>query len=254
MDTLVCIRAVEREPPRVRPGAAGPVFERTGTPVINECDDYAIDEAIRLKRLAGGKLTAVTVGPLRAADVLYLALAKGADDALRVDLDTDDPLLVAHALAAVAREGGYDLVITGVESRDALASAVGPALAAHLDLPFATAVTRIEVGEGGSSLIVDKEMGGGHFQRLVLPLPAVLSVQSGICRLTYAPTARLLQARRLRIQRRAAATLDLPAPTDSARVVAIEPPARETEVELIDGTPTEIAALLMTTIERALRG
>jgi electron transfer flavoprotein beta subunit len=254
MDTLVCIKAVEREPPRVRHGSDGPVFERAGTPVVNECDDYAIDEAVRLKKLVGGKVSAVTVGPLRSADVLYMAMAKGADDALRVDLDTTDPMMVAEALAAVARDQRFDLILTGVESRDELASAVGPALAAHLDLPFATTVARIEPGEAARTLVVDKEMGGGYYQRLEVETPAVLCVQSGICRLSYAPTTRLLQARRRPLRSLSASSLGLMPSSNGGKLLGIDSPRRETDVELFDGTPREVAALLMARIQQALRG
>jgi len=208
---------------------------------------------VRLKKALGGRVRAITVGPLRASEVLYQAVAKGCDEAVRVDCDTDDPTLVARLLAAVCRQGSYDLVMTGVESADELASAVGPYLAALLDRPFATSVTAISATEDGAALLVDKELGGGRNQRLVLPLPAVVSVQSGICRLTYAPTARVLQARRQPPRGLAPASLDVP-DRPSLRLVSVSPPAKEREPQILVGPPAEVAAVLMQRIDAALRG
>jgi electron transfer flavoprotein beta subunit len=193
---------------------------------------------------------ALTVGPLRASEVLFQAVAKGCDDAVRIDCDTDDPLTVARLIAAYVRENAFDLVLTGVESRDEMASAVAPAVAALLDRPFATSVTAIEPAEG--ALVVDKEMGGGHFQRLLLRLPAVVAVQSGICRLTYAPTAKVLQARRMPPRSIQPAALGV----DAGRtgLASIAAPAKLRVAEMLSGRPEEVAAALLDRIEGALRG
>jgi electron transfer flavoprotein beta subunit len=206
---------------------------------------------VRLKKLLGGRVRALTVGPLRCSEVLYQAVAKGADDAIRIDCDTDDPMTVARLVAAYLRQNPFDLVLTGVESRDEMASAVAPALAGLLDRPFATSVTAISAGDDGR-LIADKEMGGGHLQRLALRLPAVLAVQSGICRLTYAPTARVLQARRMPPRSLQPASLGV----DTARTSFLEvrPPVREPTAEMLGGRPSEIAAALLDRIENALHG
>jgi electron transfer flavoprotein beta subunit len=206
---------------------------------------------VRLRRLAGGRVRALTVGPLRSSEVLYQAVAKGADDAVRIDADTEDPLIVARLIAAYAREQAFDLVMTGVESRDELASAVAPALAGLLGRPFATSVTALAPVDGG--LLIDKELGGGHVQRLALPLPAVVAVQSGICRLTYAPAAKVLQARRLAAASNVQAQA-LGVQPERARYVEIVAPRRERAVQLLSGPPHEVAVALMDRIERALRG
>jgi electron transfer flavoprotein beta subunit len=254
LDTLVCVKAVTREPPRPREEGGEVGFERigSGSVILNESDSFAVDQAVLLKKGHPGRVTAVTVGPLAAQDVLYSSLAKGADEALRIDADGADAMAVARILAAVAREGSYDLVLTGVESNEDLASAVPPALAARLDLPFATSVSRIEVTEAGERLVVGKEMGGGFFQTLEMPLPAVLAVQSGICRLRYPPTIRVLQARRQRIRGLSPRELGFDAATGEASLVSVSTPPRERESELIDGTPAEIAGALLDRIEEVL--
>ncbi|MBM4336586.1 MAG: hypothetical protein FJ108_11845 [Deltaproteobacteria bacterium] len=251
MDVLVCVQAVTHEPPRLVAGDGAPRFERRGRSVLNESDAYAVDTAVFFARRTGGRTTAVTVGPLAAQEVLYLALAKGANEALRVDAAAEPPLEVARALAAVVRRGRYDLVLTGVESSEALASAVGPALAGFLDWPFASAVQSIGVGVHDDHASVMRETGGGGRQQLSLALPAVLCVQSGIGRLSYPPAVRVLQARRQAIQSLAAAELGLEIAAVAPRATEAFAPRRDRDVELLEGSPAEIAVALCERIARA---
>lgn len=251
MDLLVGVQAVTHEPPRLVEGEGAPRFERRGRSVLNESDAYALDAAVALARPSGGRVTAVTVGPLAAQEVLYLALAKGANEALRVDAAAEPPLEVARALAAVVRRGRYDLVLTGVESSEALASAVGPALAGFLDWPFASAVQSIELGIGEGRARVEREIGGGGRQQLSLALPAVLCVQSGICRLSYPPAVRVLQARRQATQSLAAAALGLSVAAVAPRATEAFAPRSDRDVELLEGSPAEIAVALCDRIARA---
>jgi electron transfer flavoprotein beta subunit len=254
VDALVCVKAIANEPPRLREDGGEPGFERgrSARLILNESDAYAIDGAVQLKKRHGGRVAVVTIGPLASQDALYTALAKGADEAVRVDADGSDPLQVARLLAAVVEQGSYDLVLTGIESHEELASAAGPALAAYLDRPFASAVTAIEAN--GDRVAVTREMGGGFFQTLEMPLPAVLSVQSGICRLSYPPTVRVLQARRQRIRSLTARDLGVDVEPPASRLVAISPPRRERVAEMLEGAPTDVASELLDRIRGALAG
>lgn len=254
MDALVCVKAVVREPPRLRDEGGVPVFERARAApfVLNESDAYAVDEAVRLRKAHGGRVTAVTAGPLASQDVLYAALAKGADEALRVDVREAEPLAVARLLAAVVARGRYDLILTGVESWDGLASAVGPALAATLDLPFASSVNAIELRDGEGRVLVTRELGGGTFQTLALPLPAVVCVQSGICRLSYPPTMRVLQARRRPPRSASPESLGVEPGAPAARLAGAVPPRSEREPELLEGAPDAVARALLDRLERVL--
>jgi electron transfer flavoprotein beta subunit len=254
VDAVVCIKGIAYEPPRPREGRGPPGFERVRSArlAINESDAYAIDAAVQLRKQHGGRVTAVTVGPLETQDVLYTALAKGADAALRVDAEPEDPLQVAELLAAVARRGGHDLILTGIECHETLASAVAPAIAARLDLPFASSVDAIELAPGESQVRVRRELGGGAFQTLEMPLPAVFAVQSGICRLSYPPAVRVLQARRRPPRSLSAAALGVELAAPEAELAAISTPRLERVVEMVEGTPAEMASALLDRIEGAL--
>ncbi len=251
MDTLVCVQGVTPESPRLAAGDGPPRFERRGRFALNESDAYALDAAVGLARRHPGRVTAVTVGPLAVQDVLYQALAKGAHEVLRVDAVPEQPLAVARLLAAVVRRGSYDLVLAGVESAEDLASAVGPALAGRLDWPFASAVASIEIADDAKSAKVSRETGGGERQELELALPAVLCVQSGICRLSYPPAAKVLQARRQPARSLAPAALGVELAPAAARLVAAFEPRRGRDVELLEGPPAEVARALCERIARA---
>ncbi|MFQ5875936.1 MAG: electron transfer flavoprotein subunit beta/FixA family protein, partial [Dehalococcoidia bacterium] len=153
---------------------------------MNECDESALEEAIVLKRAHGGEVTVLTMGPIRAQDILYMALAKGADRVVRIDAQLQDAQAAGIVLAAGLRKLEYDLVLTGTQSRDTLSGQVGIAVAERLGLPFAYAVTQVEV-VGDNTLRVRKELGGGRYAEVELPLPALLCVQTGIQPLTYVP-------------------------------------------------------------------
>jgi len=220
---------------------------------INECDESALEEAVVLKRQHGGEVTALTIGTLTTQDILYLALAKGADQAVRVDARPGDPQSTAIVLAAALKTLGGDLVLTGTQSRDTLAGSVGITAAVRLGLPFAYAVTKIE--KDGDGIMVRKELGGGRFADVKLPLPALLCVQTGIQPLTFVPPARLLRARQQRPKALSLADLGLDeavvAPT-GFRISKVFPPVRASRVTFIEGSAPEIAAAVMTKIREAL--
>ena len=114
--------------------------------LMNEGDEYALDAALVWKRRGEAEVTVLTVGGIRSQDILYTALAKGADQAIRIDAEANESEAIARILAKALREKGYDLVLTGVESEDDLACQVGTSLAEELQLPHAFAVTKVEFG------------------------------------------------------------------------------------------------------------
>ncbi len=196
MRIIVCIKAT---PANIEPSK---VIEHRGVfpldnrnAFINESDEYAVEEALALKREVGGEVVVICLGLAASQEAIYKALAKGADRALRVDASFLNPAQTAFALAAAIRRGPYDLILTGVESSDVMASYVGGGVAAWLKIPYAFAVTGIETRDKGR-LVVTKEIGGGATKKLEVQLPAVLSVQSGIRPLTYTSYTHITFAKR----------------------------------------------------------
>jgi electron transfer flavoprotein beta subunit len=161
---------------------------------INEFDAYALDTALTLKKLCGAETIALTVGPLRAQEVLYIAIAKGIDRVLRIDGETIRPELIASGLIPVLQEIHPDLILAGAHSEDWMGGEVGIYLAQALNLGVAYAV--IEICDLNSTHIrIKKEIGGGKLAEVRLKLPAVLCVQSGIQPLSYVSMIKRQKAR-----------------------------------------------------------
>src|ERR1700741_3823567 len=153
---------------------------------MNEPDAYALEEALRLKEKHSGEVVVCSAGPARAAQVIREALARGADRAIHVEADalaTADAFTVADALAGAVRDEQFDLVLTGLQSDDQGFGQVGVVLAEKLGMPHATIIMEVQVTDG--ALRVKRELEGGWFQWVALPLPALLTIQSGINQLRY---------------------------------------------------------------------
>jgi electron transfer flavoprotein beta subunit len=211
---------------------------------LNEADAYALEAGLQLREKHGGEAIALCAGPPRAAQAIREALAKGADRAIHVEAENFglDPLATARLLAAAIAAEAPDLVLTGLQSDDLGYGQTGVILAELLGLPHATIVMEVEVENG--SLRVKRELEGGWFQHVEMPLPALLAVQSGIRPLRYATLMGIKKARTKEIRRVAA----VPGGVDGASDVEIERvylPERTGRVQLLGGSPREAAAMLV---------
>ena len=148
--------------------------------VINEWDNYAIEEAVLLKEQFEGEVTAVTIGGEDDEEVLRRCLAMGADRAIRVDPGGRelDSLTLSRILSEVIRGLDGDLILTGVQADDKNEGSVGIMLAEHLGLAHAAVVTGIEPDAAGATVRVELE--GGMDEVIKVSFPAVLSIQTGI--------------------------------------------------------------------------
>jgi len=255
MNIVVCCKAVPGLVTDLKVGIDGKSLEYQGQLLaINECDEYALEEALVLKRAHGGSITVISLGNIKALDVLYYALAKGADRAIRVDCESHDPRVASTVLAAAFKKLDFDLVLTGTQSRDTLGGQVGIAAATLLGLPFAYAVVAVEA-QDSNTVKVRKELGGGRHAEVELVLPALLCVQTGIQPLTFVPPARRIRARQQPVTSFSLAELGLQADQLASRgyrFVAVRPPERTHELELLQGTPQEIATALLNKIQESL--
>lgn len=255
MKIVVCCKAVPGAVTDVEVAPGGKALQfQSQFQAMNECDEYALEEACALKRAYGGEITALTMGPITTQEILYLALAKGADQALRIDVRVQDPQVASTVLAAALGTMEFDLVLTGTQSRDSLSSFVGVAAAARLGLPFAFAVTEVEK-DGAGAIKVRKELGGGRFADVRLGLPALICVQTGIQPLNFVPPGRMLRARAQPI--RSLSLTDLGVGEEEIvpqgyRYQSVSPPERIGQVRFLDGSAPEVAAQLLAKIRAAL--
>jgi electron transfer flavoprotein beta subunit len=247
MKIAVCLKHVVTRDGAVRVDEAGTwIRDRDAAFELNEPDAYALEEALRLKEKHGGEVVAVSAGPARVTQALREALARGADRAIHVEgeaLARADAAMVAKALAAALKGEGLDLVLTGLQSDDQGFAQVGVILAEALGLSHATIVMEVQAADGG--LRVKRELEGGWFQWVTLPLPALLTIQSGINQLRYATLKGIMAAKKKEIRA-------VPAPAGLTPLVEIRSlavPGKQKETRLLQGTPAEAAAELV----RALR-
>jgi electron transfer flavoprotein beta subunit len=219
----------------------------------NEPDSFALEEALRLKEKQGGEVVAISMGPERAKQTIKEALAKGADRGIYV-ADAEfyklDPLGAARSLAAAIEKENFDLILTGLQSDDQGFGQTGVLLAELLGRPHATIIMAIEVLDGRMKL--KRELESGWFQWVELPLPAVLSIQSGINKVRYATLKGIMAAKKKEIATIDRKSLGVPdAPTQ--RVERIYVPQKTKKTEFIAGQPKEIAAKLIEKLRHEAR-
>ncbi|MBU2644444.1 hypothetical protein KKI24_07015 [bacterium] len=256
LKTIVCTKAVPGfiTDPKVSDKQDNVEYQ-AGTVVINESDDYALEEAVKLKRKMGGSVTVISVGPLTAQKVLQTGLAKNADNAIRIDGQLLDTTKTAGLLVDAIRQTEFNLVLTGVESRDTMASQVGLLIAEKLAVPFSYAVTEIEPGDEEGTLKVTKEIGAGLKQCESIKLPAVLCLQTGTTPTSFVPLKKMMMVKNKPVKKYAVTDLETgqqESESPEFRVDAVFPPAEETMAELIKGTMEEIASKTYTKIKEAI--
>jgi len=216
---------------------------------LNEPDAYALEEGLRLKEKHGGEVVVCCAGPARATQVIREALARGADRAIHVEDDalaTADAHAIAEALAGAIRSEQVDLVLTGLQSDDQGFGQVGVVLAEKLGIPHATIIMEVQVN--GPALRVKRELEGGWFQWVGLPLPALLTIQSGINQLRYATLKGIMAAKKKEIKKAAVA----PAP-QSQRITSLYFPEKGKQTQMLQGTPAEAAKELVKRLREEAR-
>jgi len=212
---------------------------------INEPDAYALEEALQLKEKNGGEVIALCVGPSRAAQTIREALAKGADRAIHIEeenLRALDPLAVAGLMAKAVAPEKPELILTGLQSDDVGYGQTGVILAELLGLPHATLIMQVDVQTG--SLRVKRELEDGWFQHVEIPMPALLTIQSGISKLRYATLMGIKKAKAKEIKRLTAAELGASA-APSIEMSRIYVPSRAKQAQIFEGNPKEAAAKLV---------
>jgi len=239
MKFAVCLKQVPTREWQPRVNADGTwIREQDASYEMNEPDAYALEEALRLREKHGGEVVVCSAGPARVQQVIREALARGADRALHVEaeaLASADAVMTADALAPAMREEAFDLVLTGLQSDDQGHAQMGVVLAERLGIPHSTIVMDVQVAEG--ALRVKRELEGGWFQWIAMPLPALVTIQSGINQLRYATLKGIMAAKKKEI-RKVAPPDGL---TASQQIVSLSLPVRSKQAVMISGSPAEAA-------------
>ncbi len=253
MEILVCVKNVPDTTDAevvLKPDGKG-IREEDLAFGINEWDNYAVEEAIRIKEAHGGTVTVVTIGRPDCEDVLRRCLAMGADGAVLVDgtpFAGSDPFGIAKGLLKVVAKGRYDLVLAGAQAGDDGYGMTGPVLAGYLGWPHASLVT--SVSPEGAKVTVTRELEGGFEESLRLALPAVLTIQTGINEPRYVSIMgiRKVRAKEIPVLDLGALGLapgEVGAAANLVREVCLSVPPAGKEAEMIKGTPAEIAGRIL---------
>ena len=246
MKIIVAIKQVPARDSQLRIASSGKWIEETDLSYeINEPDAYALEAALQLKEKEGGEVIALCAAPERAGQTIREALAKGADRAIHIeeDMGAFDPLAAAKLLAAAIKAESPDLVLTGLQSDDLGYGQTGVILAELLGLPHATIVMQVE--KNGTGIRVKRELEDGWFQHVEMPLPAVLTIQSGISKLRYATLMGIKKAKSKEVKRLAAADLGVAPAAASISLDRVYLPERTKRTQLFEGNPKEAAAKLV---------
>lgn len=245
MKILVCMKQVPQKDVPLQLNESGTWIREDTSYESNEPDVYALEEALQLKEKHGGEVVVISAGPARAQQVLREALAKGASRAIHLEdagLVGLDAVSTAKALAAAIRDEQFDLILTGLQSDDCGYAQTGVILAELLGWPHATIVMQVEKQDGG--IRVKRELEAGYFQFVDMPMPAVLTVQSGIKKLRYATLMGIKQAKNKPLRKLAAADLG-PLGPNLLQIQRLYIPQKTKKTEVLNGTPAEMAKKLV---------
>ena len=258
MKIAVCIKQVVTREWQLRVNDAKTwIRDQDASFELNEPDAYALEEALRLKEKHTGEVVVCSAGPARAAQVIREALARGADRAIHVESDAlaaADAFTIAEALAAAIRDEKFDLVLTGLQSDDQGFGQVGVVLAEKLGMPHATIIMEVQIadpsaGAGSGEMRVKRELEGGWFQWVTLPLPALLTIQSGINQLRYATLKGIMAAKKKEIRKVTPAA----AADASQRVLSVYFPEKGKKTQMLPGAPGEAARELVKRLREEAR-
>jgi electron transfer flavoprotein beta subunit len=204
---LVCVKQVPEPETVVRVDDNGRWVHLPHHPALqmNRYDACAVELAVRRKEIDPDvDVDIVTVGPEDAEAVLRRSMGMGADNGIHIQVDSDgyqSPFSTAAWIAGAASRSPYDLILAGVMSEDLMQGLVGPLTANMLGIPCITSVTELIDVDDPSEVTVERELESGYRERLVVPLPAVLTIQSGVYLPRYPALSKLLKANRREIQK-----------------------------------------------------
>lgn len=220
----------------------GRVTDQDVTYVINPYDEYAVEEALKLREAHGGTVTLISVGPDRVEEALRRGLAMGADEAALLESPAGaDELVISQLLAAWAKGRTYDLILAGNVSVDTGAGQTALRVAEILGLPHVAAALKIEVGGGRATVTRDAE---GDTEIVEVPLPALITAQQGLNEPRYPSVPGIMKAKRKTIARVAAAEIGVQAEA-ATEVTSVYQAQQNRMNRLIKGSPAEQAKQLV---------
>jgi electron transfer flavoprotein beta subunit len=251
---LVCMKQVPQKDAPLKLNESGRWIREDISYEVNEPDAYALEEALRQKEKHGGEVVVVTAGPARAQQVLREALAKGADRAIHLEggeFVSLDAVNTAKAIREAIKDETFDLIFTGLQSDDYGFAQTGVVLSELLGWPHATIIMQIEKKDGG--IRVKRELESGYFQFVEMPLPALLTIQSGINKLRYATLIGIKQAKNKPLRKVTFDEIQAALGPNLQQIHRLYIPQKTKKTELLEGTSAEVAKKLVEKLRNEIR-
>ncbi len=252
MNLLVFIAHVPDTESKIRIAADGVHIDEAGINLtISPYDEYAVEEALRLKeKNPGSKVTVATLGSEKAKDSLVKALAMGADEAVLVvdaAADDSDSLGGARILAAIAKSVPHDLILMGMKAVGSDSGQAGAMLGELLDIPCVSVITKLDIADG--KLTAHREIEGAE-EIVTAPLPAIVTCQKGLNEPRYPKLQGIMAAKKKPIALKKLADLGVDASTvgkagAQAQVVKLELPAPRAAGKILTGDPADAVPQLV---------
>lgn len=262
MKIAVCVKQVPNTEARLRVGRDGRWLDEEDLPfVINESDEYALEEGLRLAEKTGGEVVVFSLGPDRVKEALRKALAVGAARAVHLSdpaFKGGDAMATGRALAAAIARDSFDVVLTGSQSDDTRWGGTGSVLAGYLGWPHVWLVMGVELEDGNGSAKVTREMESGVNEVSRVRLPAVFEVQAGINHPRYASLKGIMAAKKKEIADVKAADLGLdPSQVGEAgsriEIVSVGFPESGKGAQILEGDAKTVAAQLVSKLQKEAR-
>lgn len=248
MNIIVCLKQTPDSETKIILDDNGRVDSSTIKYTLNPYDEHALEEALQIKEKLGGRVTVISVLPVK-HDTTFItqALAMGADQATVVCdplLENADQFLVAKAAAALLQQMDYDLILCGKEAIDDGLAQFPAFLAEFLDIPQINVVTALEISE--NKITATREIDGG-METIIATMPAMITAQRGLNEVRYPPLSRIMRAKRIKINQVTLAELGW-SDDDIQPLVELDkielPPARQSGIRLNGDTDEIIEQLL----------
>lgn len=233
MNLLVCISKVPDTTSKIAFTDGDTKFDTNGVQfIVNPYDEwYALVRALEIKEAVGGKVTVLNVGTADNDPTIRKALAIGADDAVRIDMDPKDSMSTAKQIAAYAKDKGHDMILCGKETIDYNGSQLGGMLAALLDQPYISYASKMEID--GNTATVERDIQGGK-EVIEVQTPFVLSAAKGMAEARIPNMRGIMAARTKPLE-----VVEAVESTDATSILKFELPAEKGDCKYVDAENAE---------------
>lgn len=250
MNIVVCLKQVPDTETKIQINQEKNGISEEGVKfVINPYDEYAVEEALKIKERFGGEVTILCLGPERATESIRTALAMGADKAVHLcdpAFEKKDGYSTAKVLSKALKDIPFDIILTGKQAVDYDNSQVFSVLAEMLNIPQVSVVVGLEISDDKSKATAKREIEAGGIEVVETDLPAIIAAQKGLNEPRYASLPGIMKAKKKEIKKLALADLGISQDELQNKVITTNfgfPPQREAG-KIIEGEPAEAVAQL----------